>query len=89
MPGIVILSEIVIIFQGMTDSTIHSTPKKQRLSLTNVLWLLDTRTDGMKIKSSYFLLVCKGLSNDDVGGSKGRRIPGDTAGSWFRNRRFR
>ena len=39
--------------------------------------------------------VCKGLlvvvlSNDDVGaGVEGHRISGDTAGSWFQNRRFR
>ena len=43
-----------------------------------------------KICLIFFFLNFEGLSNDDVGegGGKGHRISGDTAGSWFPNRRF-
>ena len=47
----------------------------------------------MKKASSNVFHVCnkrKGLSNDDVGAARDKIISGgDTAGSWFRNRRFR
>ena len=43
----------------------------------------------MKNTIFKYFLVCKGLSNYDVGGvAKGRRISADTGGSWFQNRRF-
>ena len=46
------------------------TPKNQRVFLTNVSWLLDTRKDAMKSISSY-VLVREGLLADDVGVAKG------------------
>ena len=64
--------------------------QNQRFSLLNVSWLLHTKMDAMKTKSLIYFLVGKGPSNDDVWvGCKGYRISGDTAGSWFQNRRFR
>ena len=71
------------------DSTI-APPRNRRDSLTNVSWLLDTKKDAVKKSIVKYFVVCKDLSNDDVGvGGKGHRIPGNPAGSWFQNWRFR
>ena len=35
-----------------------------------------------------YFLVCKGLSNDDVGVERGGCISRDKAWNWFKNRRF-
>ena len=53
-----------------TDSTI-APPRNQRVSLTNVSWLLDTGKDDMKSTIATYFLVGKGLSKDDVGGARG------------------
>ena len=74
-----------------TDSTIAiAPPKNQRFSLTEVSWALDTREDAMKQISYYVFSIAKGYSIERWRlGGKGRPIPGDTAGSWCQNRRFR
>ena len=45
--------------------------------------LLNTRKDTAENKVPMYLLVCKGLTIDDVGVSREPRISGDTVGGWF------
>ena len=52
-----------------TDPCYYSTPRNQRIFLTNVSWLLNTRKDTILKKYIYFLQG-KGLSIDDVGVSR-------------------
>ena len=49
-----------------TDSTI-APPQNQRFSKTDVSRMLDTRKDARKAILSLYVLVCNGLSDDDVG----------------------
>ena len=53
----------------MTNSTI-APPPNQQFSLSNVLWLLDTRTNTLGNRVSIYFLVCRDLSIDDVGVSR-------------------
>ena len=61
-----------VFFCKRTDSTIAHPRKKQRFSLTNVSWPLDTRKDTIKKKDPCIkiFLVCKRLSIHDVGVSR-------------------
>ena len=61
---------------GQPPEEIRDTPpqKKQRYYLMNVSWLLDTKNDTIGSIGSYNFFVCKGLSNDGVGVSKGFHI---------------
>ena len=52
------------------DLFYDSPPLNQRRSLTNVSWLLDKREDPIESNVSTYFLVCKGLSNNDVGVSR-------------------
>ena len=59
---------------------------KQRLSLTNVSWLLDNEDGTYKKKYLYTFLGCEVLSNDDVGLATARHCTsGDTDGNYFPN----
>ena len=62
--------------------------QNQQFSSRNVYWLLDTRKDAMKKLSLYVFRLQRTTERSRRGG-KGHHISGDTAGSWFRNRRFR
>ena len=71
--------------QHGTDSTI-APPKKQRFSLTNVSWLLDTKKDTVVEKERcphIFLCAKRGLSIDDVGVSRDTVFQEIRPGSWF------
>ena len=71
-----------------TVSTIAS-PQIQRLSLTNVSWLLDTRKNAAtKTMSSSILLFAKDYRTMTSGWQGAPYIRRYTAGSWFKNRRF-
>ena len=58
-----------------TDSTTAPPPQKKRFTLTNVSWVLDTRRDcyyeNKHLTTTFFLVDCKGLSNDAVGVARG------------------
>ena len=68
----------------------YDTPPPKTAIFFNERFMAARREEGYWEKNILnVFLVCKGLSDDDVGAaSKGHSISGDTAGSWFRNRRF-
>ena len=67
-------------------------PQNQRLPWTSVSKLRGKRKDAMKKNMPSHTVLCLYILEDDQtmtsGGGRGRRISGDTAGSWFQNRRF-
>ena len=63
-------------------------PENQRFYLTDLSWLLDTRKDAMKKICSYILFVCKGLSNDDVGVTRGTVFQKIRPGAVFKTSDF-
>ena len=57
----------------MTNSTI-APPQNHRFSLRGVSWLLDTRKDYLTKSLHVYILLCKGLLNQDVGMVKGTTV---------------
>ena len=73
------------------DSTMIATPPKKPSDFFNVSWLLDTRKDAIKnhlFTCMYeYVLVCRGLSTDDVGAARRGTVFQEVgkAGTWFKN----
>ena len=74
------------------------TPQNQSYYLTNVSWLLDMRKVAVKSRSPYiflfamayiYILVCDGLSNNDVAVARGTAFPEVRPGTGFKTGQFR
>ena len=72
---------------SLTGSTV-APPPNQRFSLTNVSWLLGGTKSANKKKVSTYFLLCKGLSNKDVGVARGTVSQEVRPGAGFRAANF-
>ena len=74
--------------QAVTTDSRIARPQNQLFFLTKFLWLLDTRKDAIKNRIFTYFLVCKGRSNDDVGGARGTEFQEIRPGAGFKTGDF-
>ena len=71
------------LFGSVRRPILRYPPKKQRFSLTNVSWLLDTKKGAIIQETSLHIFCLQSIIENGRRAGKGHRISGDTAGSWF------